>query len=88
MRLEHIKTMQGNRILPVVLLSLIFNHVTYSFMTGAPDWSCKDPSAFHTLRVNATHEGIIMPQDMSTSPYILDVDVSTFTPGSRVTGSY
>ena len=79
--------MEGQRIISAILNSLIFSHVT-CFMTGAPDWSCKDPSAFHTLRLNASHEGIIMPQDMKNNPYAIDVDVSSFKPGSTVKGSY
>ena len=79
--------MEGPLIISAILNSLIFSHVT-CFMTGAPDWSCKDPSAFHTLRLNASHEGIIMPQDMKNNPYAIDVDVSSFKPGSTVKGSY
>ena len=78
--------MEGPLIISAILNILIFSHVT-CFMTGAPDWSCKDPSAFHTLRLNASHEGIIMPQDMKNNPYAIDVDVSSFKPGSTVKGS-
>lgn len=80
--------MQLHQLFFGLLQFLIFIHLDFSFMTGAPDWSCKDPSAFHTLRLNATHEGIIMPQDMSTNPYTLEVDTTAFKPGSRVTGWY
>lgn len=58
----------------------------HAFSEGAPDFSCKDPSAFHTRKINDTHEGIIMPQAMSTSPYMIDVSAQTFRPGDRVTG--
>ena len=80
--------MELSRINFGILDFLISVNVCFGFMTGAPDWSCKDPSTFHTLRLNASHEGIIMPQEMSTNPYTLEVDSKTFTPGSRVTGLF
>ena len=80
--------MESQRIFFSVLNFFGLNYVISGFMTGAPDWSCKDPSAFHTMRINASHERIIMPQDMSTNPYTLDVDATSFYPGSTVTGWY
>lgn len=59
-----------------------------AFSGGAPDFSCKDPSAFHTRKINDTHEGIVMPQPMSTSPYRLNVSARIFRPGDRITGRY
>ena len=72
-----------------IILGLFCLHVipgTRAFSGGAPDFSCKDPSAFHTRKINDTHEGIIMPQSMTTSPFRLDVNVRTFRPGDRITG--
>jgi len=79
-----------------LLLMLVAHAATYMFTSGplvaafshgAPDFSCRDPSTFHTRRVNATHEGVVMPQPAATSPYRLRVNQNTFTPGGRVTGT-
>ena len=78
--------MDSFRFILGILDLIISMNVCSGFMTGAPNWSCKDPSTFHTLRLNASHEGIIMPQEMKTNPYRVEVVSETFTPGSRVTG--
>ncbi|XP_052819658.1 uncharacterized protein LOC128245507 [Mya arenaria] len=57
----------------------------YGFSHGAPDFSCKDPSTFHTRKINVTHEGIIMPQPATSSPYRIRTDRASFQPGDRVT---
>lgn len=58
-----------------------------SFSHGAPDFSCKDPSTFHTRKINATHEGIIMPGDILINPYSLMLEGSTYRPGEKITGN-
>ncbi|KAH3818516.1 uncharacterized protein LOC127880885 [Dreissena polymorpha] len=58
--------------------------VCQGFSTGAPDFSCKDPSTFHTRAINATHEGVIMPQSPGSNPYRIRVESTTFNPGDRI----
>ena len=75
-------------ILKYFIHALVVISPVTSFSHGAPDFTCKDPSTFHTRRINGTHEGIIMPEDMLTNTYTADVSVTKYRPGQKVTGMY
>ncbi|KAL4221726.1 DOMON domain-containing protein frrs1L [Mactra antiquata] len=56
-----------------------------AFSHGAPEFSCKDPSTFHTRRINETHEGIIMPGSSASNPFSVVVETVRYRPGEKIT---